>query len=189
MAHRKLPIRRDGFPPRSRTTPFTTTWHRQVRPRAGRLHRRKAGTNVAVGSSALQGNLDGSSCTAIGFQSLYNSNQNQNVGIGGWAAYTTTSGTGLVAVGTSANYSNISGSYNTSLGTNALYSSLSSISKNPFRFAEVANTRFGLFLPGDVAMLPSFPTAPKRIPAFRCMKCYRGRAAFSTTFFMPQNRD
>ena len=76
--------------------------------------------NVAIGYGDLLTNSTGSWNTALGAQALWNNTGSNNIGVGGNALFTNTSGFQNLAVGISALSANTAGNNNIAIGLNAL---------------------------------------------------------------------
>ena len=82
----------------------------------------KGGYNVAIGTQAMQmSNVQTSSNTAVGAQSLVNVKSSENTAIGKGSQNQSTTGGGNTSVGTSSLNSNTTGSHNVAMGVNSLY--------------------------------------------------------------------
>lgn len=81
-----------------------------------------ANGNTLLGNGAGP-HISGSSCTAVGYQSLFSNTVSYNTGIGYRALYLNTSGINNTACGLQALYTNSTGNSSTALGINAPYSS------------------------------------------------------------------
>jgi hypothetical protein len=82
----------------------------------------KGGYNVAIGTQAMQmSDVETSSNTAVGTQSLVNVKSSENTAIGKGAQNQTTTGGGNTSVGASSLNSNTTGSHNVAMGVNSLY--------------------------------------------------------------------
>ena len=89
----------------------------------------KGGYNVAVGTQAMQmSDVETSSNTAIGAQSLVNVRSVENTAIGKGSQNQTTTGGGNTSVGASSLTNNTSGSNNVAMGVNSLYNNTSGFS-------------------------------------------------------------
>jgi carbonic anhydrase/acetyltransferase-like protein (isoleucine patch superfamily) len=89
----------------------------------------KGGYNVAVGTQAMQmSDVETSSNTAIGAQSLVNVRSVENTAIGKGSQNQTTTGGGNTSVGASSLTSNTSGANNVAMGVNSLYNNTSGFS-------------------------------------------------------------
>jgi hypothetical protein len=83
----------------------------------------KGGYNVAVGTQAMQmSNVETSSNTAVGAQSLVNVKSSQNTAVGKGSQNQTTTGAGNTSLGASSMTSNTTGSNNVAIGLNAMHS-------------------------------------------------------------------
>jgi len=76
--------------------------------------------NLAIGQLALEQNLIGNNSIAIGYQTLRNSTDGQNISIGSESSVAITSGVKNVVLGTSALGDNVTGSENVAIGNSSL---------------------------------------------------------------------
>jgi len=86
----------------------------------------QAGTNTAVGTSALNDNRNGSSNVAVGYYSLFWNRGSNNVGVGYQTLFQNTAGEGNVAVGFQSINNNLSGCGNIGIGSGSLFNNKTS---------------------------------------------------------------
>jgi hypothetical protein len=103
-----------------------------------------ANDNTAVGSEALENNVDGSQNTAVGAEALVNNLASNNTGVGFDALNLNTTGENNAAVGAFALYNNNSGNRNNAVGFHALLSHITGDFNNAVgAFALAADTAGG----------------------------------------------
>ena len=85
----------------------------------GNLAASGSSNNTGVGYQTLNSLVTGERSAALGYQSLYSTNNHQNTAIGYQSLRSTTSGTTNVAIGYQSGYNNIIGSFNTYIGYGA----------------------------------------------------------------------